>query len=73
MIKKDENSAKKSRKKGSEKEANNVEKIILQAEERQRDFFGKMLDEQRKMDAEERQRDRDFFLQLGTMFTTQDK
>ena len=43
-------------------------KALEEAQKRQQDFMKTMLQEQRQMDAAEREKDRQFVLQLGNLF-----
>ena len=43
-------------------------KVLEEAQETQQDFMKAMLEEQRQMDAAEREKDKTFLLQLGNLF-----
>ena len=43
-------------------------KVLEEAQKRQQDLMKTMQEEQRQMDAAEREKDRQFFLQLGNLF-----
>ena len=47
----------------------NQMKVIKEAQKVQGDFMKPMLEEQRQVDAAEQETDRQFFLQLGSLFT----
>ena len=44
-------------------------KLIKDSEERQMNFLSNLIEQQRKSDAEERERDRNLLIQIGHVFT----
>ena len=44
-------------------------KLIKDSEERQMNFLSSLIEQQRKSDAEERERDRNLLIQIGHVFT----
>ena len=44
-------------------------KSLEESEKRQQEFYAKFIEEQRKEEAKEREKDREFFMNLGKLFS----